>query len=267
MGPCPVKAMITWMRGRPLRHTPAVACFVVSCVAAVLPSAALAQTLPASLSDLRSQLLVTRGDTVWVTYSLDGGLREEELKGELRDLTDTTITVGLVTLSEDAVRLVECCSDSLQPSMWLGGGIGAVYGAVAGSFGCSINRGGCAEQVLGSIAISFAIGAGIGMGIDALFSSRQPVFRNTTAAEPSAVLFPTLHRRGAGITVRVGSARCSPCSAQSLRTTATRPRASGYRSRWVRGSASVSIRWPPRERSSSSVARRRCGWDTGGARS
>ena len=98
------------------------------------------------------------------------------------------------------MRVVECGSDSLQPSMWLAGGIGAI----AGSYGCSDSRGGCGEQVLVSIAISFAVGAGIGIGIDALFSSRQPVFQNGTAAEPSAVLFPTFHRRGAGVTVRVG---------------------------------------------------------------
>jgi hypothetical protein len=130
------------------------------------PAAAAAQEVVNSFPALQGRVLI--GETVTVTDQ--AGLKT---KGKLKGLTDSTIALetekGPQTLQGDALTKVEAVRSG---PLWNGALIGALvptvpFVIIAAKEGCS----GCATGAM----IMAAMGAGIGVGIDALVKGNVTV--------------------------------------------------------------------------------------------
>ena len=175
----------------------------ICAVAAVALSvvSAEAQDVAGTFDQLR--VLVKTGDTVAITDS--AGLR---VRGRLTDISPTSLGVDVSGkrrefLQLDIDRIARKDDDSLANGALIGLVIGAGLGAVVlGAIDDGPDGG---WVVLGSFLYG-GIGAGIGVGIDALVRGERVIFAASPRSAPSVRFAPILgHRRkGAVVSLRLG---------------------------------------------------------------
>jgi len=150
------------------------------------------------------QLLVKPGDKVTV-------VSPSTLKttvGRIKDLTpsELRITSGGVEhkFSEsDVQEILQRRSDSLgNGAIWgaviMGGGTSVLLGIACSIDGCSSDD---VPWLIGAGLIYTGIGAGIGVGIDAMIQGKHPVYRNPnrTVSTPGLHVAPILSARRKGV--------------------------------------------------------------------
>jgi hypothetical protein len=152
------------------------------------------------------QLLVKPGDKITV-------VSPSTLKttvGKIKQLTpsELRLTSGGVEQQfseQDVLEIRQRRSDSLgNGAIWgaaiLGGGTALIFGIA-----CSVDR--CANEdvplLVGGVLIYTGIGAGVGVGIDAMIKGNQTVYRNPnrTAYAPGLHVAPVLSGRRKGVAV------------------------------------------------------------------
>ena len=162
---------------------------------AVLASPAAAQELAGSFDQLR--VLVKPGDTIRVTD--DAG---QEARGTIAALTSTSLELLVAGsrrnfLESDVRTIRHRRSDPLGNGAKWGFGIGAALGLLGGLAVASEYEDAAAAVPL--VALLYGgLGAGIGVGIDAMISSDQVIFSKTTttSAQVTPWSVPTRGRIG-----------------------------------------------------------------------
>lgn len=174
---------------------------------AFAPGVALSQDAARNLDELR--LKVKAGDTIYVTD--DSG---RERSGRIVDLTAAVLTVSFAGTSRELteksiVKIRKRQPDPLWTGALIGAGIGLALGATAAAFSeeCSHNAG--SGACVGPALSMGAIGAGVGVGIDALIQGRKVIYQ---APGLSFHLSPMIAPGRVGIRVSVGGARNRPRS-------------------------------------------------------
>jgi hypothetical protein len=159
-------------------------------------SSAQGQGIASSYDQLR--LLVRPGDTVSVVDA-DG----REATGRILDLSSSSLALQIkgarVEMLERNVRTIrQRRGDSLGNGALWGLGTGASLGFLAGS-----QFGGAG---LGAVVALFygGLGAGVGVGVDAMITSRQVIYAPPGASSTRVRVAPLLNgnRRGAQLSVR-----------------------------------------------------------------
>jgi len=149
------------------------------------------------------QLLVKAGDRIFVTdptlNTFEGriaGLSTSSLRvmvnGSSRDLSET-----------DIFEIRQWRHDSLKNGAVIGAGVGLGLGIAFAVAICQDSWSGCGGgEVLAGLALYSAIGAGIGVGVDALIPSKQRVYIGGTRTSANRIsLMPILNRSRQGIKV------------------------------------------------------------------
>jgi hypothetical protein len=172
--------------------------FVLAITVVVFCSAAAnAQGIANSLQELR--LLVRAGDTVRVTDST-GRIRT----AKIGELTPQALVLGdganRVSLDEkDITTITQRRSDPLGNGALWGMGIGG--GLVGLAFAATGDGGEGAGVVVGATIAWAAIGAGLGVGIDALIRRHMVVFERPGDAGPRVRVSPLVSPQAAGARV------------------------------------------------------------------
>ena len=154
------------------------------------------------------QVLVEPGDTISIEAV------GSEIAAEIASLTPTELTVMVAGdrrtfAPQDISRIRQRRGDSLANGAWWGFGIGVGLG-VLGAVAVALDDGSDDLGFAGTSAVVAAyggMGAGLGVGIDALIR-RQQIIYESAAVSSAVVLVPLVgHKRtGAMIAVRFGSA-------------------------------------------------------------
>ena len=155
------------------------------------------------------QVLVEPGDTISIEAA------GSEIAAEIASLTSTELTVVVAGerrtfAPRDVNRIRQRRGDSLANGAWWGFGIGVGFGVLGAALTVALDEG---SEDLGFpaasavVAVYGAMGAGLGVGIDALIRRRQVIYESASATS-GAVLMPLVgHKRaGAVIAFRFGSA-------------------------------------------------------------
>lgn len=170
---------------------------VLLLAAASAPTAA-AQELAGSFDQLR--VLVKPGDTIRVT---DGA--GQEARGRIATLTSTSLELLVAGnrrnfLESDVRTIRHRRSDPLANGAKWGFGIGAALGLLGGLAVAAEYEDSAAAVPL--VALFYGgLGAGIGVGIDAMISSEQVIFSKTTTTSTQATLWSVTPRRRMGLRV------------------------------------------------------------------
>jgi hypothetical protein len=144
------------------------------------------------------QVLVKPGDNVYVT-----DFAGKTLKGRIAALSPSSL--GLIV---DGVRRDWLQNDVREIRQWRGDSLvnGAIIGAAAGA-GIGIIpaiycQGECNEAVALTALLCGGLGAGVGVGIDALIPAKQSVFRNKTLSSLERLhIRPILSRSTKGVQI------------------------------------------------------------------
>ncbi len=166
--------------------------FAIGLVAS-LQSPVLAQGIAASLHELR--LLVRPGETVTVTQP-DG----RDVRGRIASLSGARIVLetssGQQAWTEDDIaRIRQRRADSLANGALIGLGVGAGIGLAGG---LALRESGEDGLVFAVMAVYGGIGAGVGVGFDAIVRSEYVIFERATSPPVSLRFSPlvTAHARG-----------------------------------------------------------------------
>jgi len=154
-----------------------------------------AQGVATSFTELR--LLVSPGDTVTVHHH--GG---EQTKGKILSLSPTSIAI--LTRSErhdldegDVSVIVQRRQDSLKNGALWGAGITSVVFGIGLAQVC---EGECGSAVLVSGVLFYAgLGAGIGVGIDAMITSPRVIFEKASSSSSRLRVSPLVGPRRRGV--------------------------------------------------------------------
>jgi len=146
------------------------------------------------------QLLVRPGDTI-VVVGTDG----KSAKGKIESLSATSLRLAAKgSIREftqtDAVEIKQRRGDSLANGAWIGAAIGGAPLGVAAAISC---RGDC-RFVAAAVAIYTGIGAAIGVGVDAMITHNQTIYRPPVRAALSRIRVAPLlagDRKGVAINV------------------------------------------------------------------
>lgn len=146
------------------------------------------------------QLFVQDGDSV--------SLRESsgvEVPARVAGLTPTELVVIIdgqrrAFQPEDAIRISQRRGDSLANGTWLGFGIGAGFALIAVGMDNSDFFDGAGWALLAA-GVYGGLGAGIGVGIDALIRGRQVIYDHQPAAASTVAIVPLLGAKRAGAMV------------------------------------------------------------------
>ncbi len=188
--------------GRSRVHAAIVAAAVAG---SVLGGAAPAQAQETSFDGLGKWLRL--GDAVVVT-EMDG----RKASGRLTNLSAASMTIlrggTPIELPSASVRAVSIRErDSLANGALIGLAAGMAFGAIALGAACHEDyyyRGSCAGLVLAGVGIYGAMGAGIGVGIDALTPGRKLlVYQRPAAASARVSVAPVMLPNRQGVVVRV----------------------------------------------------------------
>lgn len=165
------------------------------------PVLAHAQALATNFQELR--LKIQTGDAIYVTDSTG-----REFQAKVLEIAPPSLIVsagnGERVLSErDVATIRQRLPDPVWQGALIGFGVGAGLGVLAGSFSedCSHGRSGC----IGGVLLMSGLGAGVGVGIDALIKGRKTIYSSRApGGEPHLVILPVLTRntRGAALGVR-----------------------------------------------------------------
>ena len=172
----------------------------VAVLAAMLgaPAPAAAQEPVKSFDQLNTRLKV--GDKVWVTDA-----QGRELQGKIHSLSSDALTLGTdgarTFAARDVSAIRERPPDSLKNGALIGFGVGGGLALVA----CLGLAEGSGESGWCAIALGFygGVGAGIGVGIDALIPGKKQAVYRAPGSLPSASLSfaPVITPRHKGVAV------------------------------------------------------------------
>jgi uncharacterized membrane protein YedE/YeeE len=126
------------------------------------------------------QMLVKPGDKVSVTDEL-GVVTEGQIAGLSSALLRLRVNSSIRELSESDVKSIhQRRNDSLKNGALIGTGVGLGIG-VFGAVGCALSEGYCSVgDGVAIVAINTGVGAAIGVGIDALFKSKETIYLGRT---------------------------------------------------------------------------------------
>jgi hypothetical protein len=121
------------------------------------------------------QLLVKPGDRIFVTDAT-GNVTEGRVASLSRSALSLTSKTSTKDWSESEVsKIRQWRSDSLKNGALIGTGVGFGLSLAGAVIFCSEFRG-CGGEAAAIVAVYTGIGAGIGVGIDALIPSKQTVY-------------------------------------------------------------------------------------------
>ena len=166
-------------------------------LALLAPAVASAQQPVATFSQLNTRL--KPGDRVWVTDA-----QGREHSGKITDLGSTSLTLGTdirQTFTAADVRLIqERRPDSLANGALIGLGVGALVGFALACVG----EPGDADCVVPGSLVFAGIGAGIGVGIDALIpAKKRTVYQGATSSSAARLtIAPVITPRRKGVALR-----------------------------------------------------------------
>jgi len=171
---------------------------VMTLTLVLAPVAATAQEPVKSFDQLNTRLKV--GDTVWVTDA-----QGREIKGKIHSLSPDALTLGAdgskTFAARDVSAIRERQLDSLKNGALIGFGVGGGLALVA----CLGLAEGSGESGWCAIALGFygGVGAGIGVGIDALIPGKKQAVYRAPGSLPSASLSfaPVITPRHKGVAV------------------------------------------------------------------
>jgi len=126
------------------------------------------------------QLLVKPGDKVSVTDPM-GVVSEGKIEGLSSALLRLRVNSTIKDLTEADVKAIsQRRNDSLKNGAWIGTGIGLGIGTI-GAVACATSDGECTVgEGVAFVVVYTGIGAAIGVGVDALFKSRQTIYLGRT---------------------------------------------------------------------------------------
>ncbi|HSL22969.1 MAG TPA: hypothetical protein VK886_15665 [Vicinamibacterales bacterium] len=178
---------------RPLQGTPLTA--LVIAAAGLLPATAHAQPVARSFEELRGRLLL--GETVNVIDREGQTTRGRLVQLTARDLIVETDTGDQTMEAREVVQVRARRSDSLLN----GALIGAAALVVPGAITVAVDESGCrrADSCAGAVAIWLAMGASIGVGIDALVKGDVTVMKVPSGGSRAIALAPVLGQRRRGV--------------------------------------------------------------------
>jgi hypothetical protein len=170
-------------------------------VALAVPAAAAAQEPVTSFDQLNTRL--KPGDTIWITDT-----QGREVKGKIQALAPDALTLtggGPRTFAASDVSIIrESDDDSLKNGALIGLGVGAGIGVAACVSFAAIEDGDAAWCAI-SLGLYSAMGAGVGVGIDALIPARKRVAYRAPGAPgtaPARLSFaPVITPRTKGVAV------------------------------------------------------------------
>lgn len=165
----------------------------------VVATTAEAQQIAGTFDQLR--VLVKPGDTLTITDAAG-----QRLRGKLADLSESSLVLEAsgtrrVLQAADVDIIEKRGSDSLKNGALIGFSIGA--GLVGSAIGASTGEWGYAA--LGAVVYG-GIGAGIGVGIDALIEGRRVIYAGSRSTRSFFNIAPIVSRsrKGVLVTVRLG---------------------------------------------------------------
>jgi hypothetical protein len=135
---------------------------------------------PAAAQEARSfeqlQVLVKPGDKIFVTDAT-GNVTEGRVTGLSKSALSLTSKSSTRDWTESEVfKIRQWRPDSLKNGALIGAGAGLGFGAIGAAIFCGEFRSGCAAEAAAFLAFYGGIGAGIGVGIDALIPSKKTVY-------------------------------------------------------------------------------------------
>ncbi len=149
----------------------------------VMPASAVAQEAAESFAHLTQQQVLKVGNTLWVTHVAEGEDTPQDIKVRFLDLTSSEMTVfvdGAELMIEE--RDVRQIVREQRGPLWNG----ALWGAAIGGGTCLLlfwsfpdNR----SDLIPFTAVWAGIGAGIGMGVDALKKEQRTVYLQPRSTE------------------------------------------------------------------------------------
>ena len=162
---------------------------------------------PATAQEARSfeqlQLLVKLGDRIFVTDAT-GNVTEGRVAGLSKSLLTLTTKASTKDWTEsDVFKIKQWRHDSLKNGTLIGLGVGTGLGILGVAALCGDGWNTCgAGEALAGVAIYGAMGAGIGVGIDALIPSKQIVYLGGPRTTSSHInLKPIVGKSRKGIAV------------------------------------------------------------------
>jgi len=169
------------------------------------PRVVTGQEIAGSFEQLR--VLVKAGDQVRVTDATG-----RETTGKIADLSPTALALLVdgqrrEILAHDVGTIHQRRSDSLATGARVGFAIGAGLGLVGGLLIASEYDEIGPGQIIGISFMYGALGAGMGVGMDALIETEQVIYANaarTTPAPAAVKIRPVLTRARRGVVVSIG---------------------------------------------------------------
>jgi hypothetical protein len=166
------------------------------------PSLLLAQPAATSLSELR--LLVRSGDSVSVVDTAGN-----TVTGRIADLSRSSLRLLVEgetrDFAQDGIRLItQRRSDSLANGAIIGAAAGAGFGVAGLVVAC---HSGCSWEpyAIPTIAALYgAMGAGIGVGVDALIRGRKVIYSSAPTRQTTVRVSPTLRPDQKSVRVAIG---------------------------------------------------------------
>ena len=146
------------------------------------------------------QLLVKPGDRIFVTDAA-GTVTE----GRVAGLSNSTLSLKSKVSTKDwteaeAFKIRQWRRDSLKNGALIGTGVGLGLGVLGAVIFCSEFR--CGGEAVAVVAFYTGVGAGIGVGVDALIPSKQVVFIGGTRTTLSRInLKPIISKSRKGVAV------------------------------------------------------------------
>ena len=163
-----------------------------------------AQEVASSIEQLR--VLVRPGSEVRVTET-----NGNEIRGTIQGFDESSLRLRVNgmqrVLDESEVRIVrEQRDDSLRNGARNGFAVGAVLGVLGAiSVAHGADAGWNAVLIPISVAVYGGMGAGIGVGIDAMITTDEVIFDSEWRRANAAPIAPIVERGRAGVQVRVAS--------------------------------------------------------------
>ena len=146
------------------------------------------------------QVLVKPGDRISVT-DVNGTLSQGMIAALSRSTLQLTVAGAPRDLSEsDVVMIRQRRRDSLTNGATIGAVVGGVFGILGGVLACA-EQGNCAGSAVFAVSIFTAMGAGAGVGIDALIVRQQTIYRRGTSGRLDVKPVFSAGRKGIAFTV------------------------------------------------------------------
>ena len=170
------------------------------CAFACVGTALMASSVAAQPRTVQSfeQLRVLVGPTDRISIREGVG---EEVSAQIIDLTSTELVVMVdgqrrAFHSDDVMRIRQRRSDSLGNGAWIGfaAGAGLALVGIAAEPDLFDNAG----WALLAIGLYGSMGAGVGVGVDALIRGRQVIYQHPSGAAPALALVPVVSTRRVG---------------------------------------------------------------------